>query len=242
MLVGRRPESGYFVQVVVFLLRGVVSRRTAVAEQTDRPGNPHTLFPGFRVFLSETGVRFDGHALRFVESDGPRLAAGRRCDQYQFSGEVRSRQRHFEGLESADRTADDGVSRCDAEVVGQQKMGVDHVAYRDEGKCAVVRLPGRGIDAQRTGRSVMRADDVRADDEITLRVEKPALFDRMRPPVGYVRVGCQRVADPDRVVPFERSERVVGDGQLGKLLSVFERERLVVFEVAYRHLSSGLVF
>ena len=75
-----------------------------------------------------------------------------------------------------------------------------------------------------------------------LRVEKPALFDRMRPPVGYVRVGCQRVADPDRVVPFERSERVVGDGQLGKLLSVFERERLVVFEVAYRHLSSGLVF
>ena len=99
------------------LLRRVVGRRAAVGQQTDRACGFHAPAPGVRRVGAERGVGLEGHALRFVRSDGPRLGAGRRGDQDQLPGETGPFERHLERLETADRTADHSAGVRNAEVV-----------------------------------------------------------------------------------------------------------------------------
>lgn len=151
-------------------------------------------------------------------------APGRRGDQDQLPGETGPFERHLERLEAADRTADHSAGVRDAEVVRQQQVRPRHVAdgYRREG--AVIGLSRGGVGARGSRGAVARADDVRADREPARRVEELARFDRVRPPVGYLGVGRQRVADPQGVVAREGTVGVVGDPQRNRR-AAFEPER-----------------
>ena len=105
------------------------------------------------------------------------------------------------------------------EVVDEQSLGLDHVGDGDHGERQPVGLAGARVDRRRAGAAAAAADDVRADDEVLVGVERLAGADGFVPPAGLrvargvlpgdVRVAGQRVENQDRVA-LVRVELAVG--------------------------------
>lgn len=198
--------------------------------------------PGLVAALPERGVDLDGPALRLVEGGDPRCRAHGRGYECRAACEVGAFDRPLQTLETADRTADEQLDMLDAEPFGQHAVAAYHVAHGDLREVAVPLLAGGGVDAERTGRAVVRAEEVGADDEIFRRVEELALFDRMFPPFGHFGVCGQGVAYPDDVVAGGRQLPVcrVCHRHFGQHAAAFELQRTVEMFVPYHAVTSRM--
>jgi hypothetical protein len=114
----------------------------------------------------------------------------------------------LESAHRAHRSTDDAVPGVDAEFVGECDLDGDLVADRDERERRTER-PIAGVGGGRSGRTLTTAKDVRAHDEVLLRVNGRAGSDERVPPAGRdvsrtcrpggVRVAGECVQDEDRV-------------------------------------------
>ncbi len=114
-------------------------------------------------------------------------------------------------LHAAHRTAKHGEQPLDAQMVDQLLLCPDHVADGDGGEIgapAVAR--GVRLELQRSGGTHATAEDVRANDEKPVGIERLVRSDNFFPPAGLtgdrvrlsdILVAGQGVADQDRVGP-----------------------------------------
>ncbi len=146
-----------------------------------------------------------------------RMPGGRR-DRHRGEDALRVARCPFEHLHAAHRAADDAEELVDAEVVDEPHLRVHHVADGDDGKMQAVGLAGLRIDGGRPGGAHAAAEDVGADDEEAIGVDRLAGSDERLPPAGllghgmlarHVLVARQRVADEDGV-GLGGVERAVG--------------------------------
>ena len=89
----------------------------------------------------------------------------------------------------------------------------------DDREIHIVKSAGVRIDRTRSGRTGAAADDVAADDEITVGIDRFAGTDHRVPPArlgivggmnpGDMRISGQRVFDQNRIAPVRR-QRTVG--------------------------------
>jgi len=98
---------------------------------------------------------FDGHALRFVDGDGPGRSLGRGGDQHEPFDPLRFRNGPLDGLKTSDRAAHQRPDAPDAERVGQQPVRPHDVANREGRKILVPGPPRGGIHVQRPRRAVV---------------------------------------------------------------------------------------
>ena len=127
-------------------------------------------------------------------------------------------RRPLQHLHPAHRAAGDAEQLLDAERVEQHRLGAHHVAHGDEREVEPVGLAGRGIDLGRPARAHAAAEDIGADDEEAVGVDRLAGADHHGHQPGLPVTGLspmtnwsprQRVADQDRV-RARRVERAVG--------------------------------
>src|SRR5690606_1679581 len=148
---------------------------------------------------------------------------GGRGNGYRGEPAFRMPCRPLQHLHAAHRAADDAEELVDAEPVDEPYLGIDHVADRDDGKAEAVRFARLRIDGGRPSRSHASADDIRADDEEAIRVDRlagpdhrlpPARLARDRMPVGRVLVARERMANQYRVrlVGVELAVGLIGLG------------------------------
>ena len=112
-------------------------------------------------------------------------------------------------------------------LVQQPALHLDHVADGDGREVAAVGLAGGGVDAAGAGGAAAAAQQVGADDEVAVGVNRLARADHDVPPAGIVllvvlgdvRVAADGVADQDGVVArgVELAVGLVGDGDAGEL-------------------------
>ena len=147
LLVGARPVHGG--ELLAVLLGEVVAFGTAVAQQADGPGRRQSFHSGVVARLAESRVGLDGHALRFVDGDGPGRSLGRGGDQHEPFDPLRFRNGPLDGLKTSDRAAHQRPDAPDAERVGQQPVRPHDVANREGRKILVPGPPRGGIHVQR---------------------------------------------------------------------------------------------
>ena len=80
----------------------------------------------------------------------------------------------------------------------QRAVDAHEVADAEEREVEAVGLAGLRVDRRRPGRPAAAAEQVRADDEEALGVDRLAGADQRVPPHRRLRVAGQRVADEDR--------------------------------------------
>ena len=129
-------------------------------------------------------------------------------------------------LVPAQRAADDRQQLADAQRVQQPALHLHHVADGDGGKIAAVGLAGGGVDAAGAGGAAATAQQIGADDEEAVGVDRLARADHDVPPAGIVllvvpgdvRIPAEGVADQDGVVArgVELAVGLVGDGDAGQ--------------------------
>ena len=93
--------------------------------------------------------------------------------------------------EPADRAADHGVERLDAEIVQQPDLRIDDVGERQGRKRRPVRGAGRRVDRGRPGRPVAAAQVVDAQHGVPVGVDSPSRTDVALPPSGVQLLGPQ---------------------------------------------------
>src|ERR1019366_1391258 len=129
---------------------------------------------------------------------------------------------------------------ADPKLIQQAALHLHHVADGDRWEVAAVRLVGGGIEAARAGGATATAQQIGADDEIAVSIDRLARPHRNVPPAGvillvvpgYVRITADGVADQDGVTArsVELAIGLVSDGHAGKLAAEFEGQRLVEFD------------
>ena len=122
------------------------------------------------------------------EADVLRAEARAGADHRRALDLLRGVERPLQRLHPAQRAADRGVQALDAEVAQQRAVDRVEVADRDEGEVQPVRLARRGIGRRRSGGALAAAEQVGADDEEAVGVDRPAGPDERAPPVGRVGV------------------------------------------------------
>ncbi len=189
-------------------------------------------------------IRIGHHRLpaEFVKRDvlrGVPRAAG---DRHHREHAVRISRGPLQRLHASHRAADDAQQRFDAETIEQHRLRPHHVRYRDDRKIQSPHLAGGGIGRGRTGRAHAAADHIRADDEVSVGIERPASTDHDFPPAGFtgqwmqvgdVLIQRQRMADHDRVGAFgvELAVGLVGDLERRQIDAAIELQRLVHAEL-----------
>ena len=162
----------------------------------------------------------------------------------------------LERLHAAERAAGDGGQPRDPELIQERALGPHHVGDRDDRKVGPVGPARCRVRGRRSRRAAAASEQIRADDEEPVGVERLAGADHAVPPAqapaaagvalvgaeavpgalrgrrrreaGRVGVAAQRVADQNDVVPRRRQRPVglVGDADRMQLASTVERERL----------------
>ena len=141
-------------------------------------------------------------------------------------------------LHPAHAAADDAEQALDAEMLDEAGLGADHVADRDRGELGSPGLTARRLarlEGLRPARSHAAAEDVRADNEVAVRVDgTPGAHDALPPP-GAARdrvrsrdilIPGQGVADEDGVASagIEAAVGLISDSELGKALAGLEQK------------------
>ena len=130
----------------------------------------------------------------------------------------------LQNLHAAHRAAGDAKERLDAEVIDEQRLRPHHVGDGDDRKVESERIAGVGVDRRRASGAHAPAEDIRADDEEAVGVERKAGTDHRFPPAGPARhrmevcdmlVGGQRMADEKgvRARRVEGAIGLIGDGE-----------------------------
>ncbi len=148
-------------------------------------------------------------------------------------------------LHAAHRAADHAEQRLDAEPVDQHGLRAHHVGNGDDRKIQPPQFAGGGIGRGRPGRAHAAADHVRADDEVTVGIERAAGTDHGFPPaglaghrmdVGDVLIAGQRMADQDGVgaIGIELAIGLIGDLERREIDAAIELQRLVDAELRHQ--------
>ena len=164
-----------------------------------------------------------------------RVAAG---DRQRGEHAVRIGGRPLQHLHAAHRAAGDAEQRLDAEPVDQHRLRAHHVGNGDERKVEAPDLSGLRVGRERPARAHAAADDVRADHEVAIGIDRQAGTDHRVPPaalagdgmrVGDMLVARQRVADQDGVRAFgvEFAIGLVGDLERRQRNAAIELQRLI---------------
>ena len=148
-------------------------------------------------------------------------------------------RRPLQHLHAAQRAAGDREQRLDAEAVEEHRLRAHHVADGDHRQVEAIGLVGRRIGRGRTGRAHAAADDVGADDEVAVGVDRLAGADHHDPTSPACRSpgGCWRqcwspvsawqIEDGVGAVAVELAVGLVGDLQIVETVAGIEQERLV---------------
>ena len=109
-------------------------------------------------------------------------------------------------------------------------MSMHHVAHRYLREVAVPRLARLRTNRGRSRSAVAGAEDVRANDEVAVRVKEASCFHRMRPPVCHIRVSSQRMAHPYHIVlrRRKRAESVICNLESGQPMPTLQIKRIIV--------------
>ena len=234
-LIGRCAVTRNLLRRIGILLRLVVGLLTAIAEQRNRARRSHTIPRRILTRLTKFGVTLDGHTLRLIEGVRPRRRVRKGCNQHQTLGKIGTLHRPLATLITTDRTTNQHRNSLDTNMFSQQSMTTHHIADCDDREVVIVGLARRRVDRQRTCRAIARADKVGTNHEVARRIEELTLLDRMLPPIGHVRVGRQRVADPNHIATIfvHRTVGVVRDAHLGQYSATIERDGRGVVEIFY---------
>ena len=173
-----------------------------------------------------------------VEGDVLRRMFRRGGDRHGGEDAVGKARRPLQHLHAAHGAADDAEQGLDAERVDQHGLRPHHVADGDERQVEPIGAPGGRIERGRPGAAHAAADDVRADDEIMIGVDRLAGPDHRLPPAGFagdrmdvgdVLVARQRVADEDGIAArgVQRPVGLIGDGERRERAAGVETERPV---------------
>ncbi len=79
-------------------------------------------------------------------------------------------------------------------------LSLHHIPYRNFWKTEEIWLPARRIDGGRACRAVWRTQNVHANYEIFIRVEEFPFTHHSWPPFRRIRVGGERMANPNDLV------------------------------------------
>ena len=153
------------------------------------------------------------------------------------------------------------ASRSIPSALQQRVLGAHHVRDGDHREVRAVGPPGRRIDGRRPGGAAAATEQVGADHEVAVGVERLAGTDHPVPPAqadgragvalvgaetvagarrgrvgadpGRMGVAAQRVADENDVVARrrQRAVRFVGDTNLRQLLATVQPQRLREVEI-----------
>ena len=121
----------------------------------------------------------------------------------------------------------------DAEALDQAALGGDDVADRDQGKAHRVRAAGERIERGRSGAALAAAQDIGADDEGPIGIERPAGADEGLPPAAFAAgaaVAGEGMEDEDGVVPggVELAPGAVGEGNALQVAAPLQVDRTQV--------------
>lgn len=200
-----------------------------------------TLAGGVIVAAAPVRVRDHRLAADLVKGDVLRGMArrGRDRDRREHAfGKVAGPLQH---LHAAHRAASHGEQRIDSQVVDQAGLRAHHVADRHHRKRQSVGLAGSRVGAGRSGGAHASAQDVGADDEESLGVDRaprpdepvpPARLPRYRVDACRVLVPGQGMAQQHRVaaVLVERAVGLVGDLPGRELDTAVEPQRRILAE------------
>ena len=164
--------------------------------------------------------------------------AGRGRERQRREHAVRIGRAPLQHLHPAHRAAGDREQLRDAEVIEQHRLRPHHVVDGDDGKIKAPRLTRLRVGRGRAGRAHAAADHVRANDEIALRVDRPAGADHGLPParlardrmdIGDMLIAGERVADQHgvRALRIQRAISLIGDLERREFDACVELERLV---------------
>ena len=192
-------------------------------------------------------VRIGHHGLpaEFVKRDVLRRMACRAGDRQRREHALRIGGGPLQHLHAAHRAADHAEQRLDAEPVEQHGLRAHHVGNGDDRKIQPPGLAGGRIGRGRTGRAHAAADHVRADDEVSVGIERPAGTDHDFPPaglagqrmhIGDVLIAGQRMADQNGVgaIGIEFAIGLIGDLERREIDAAIELQRLVDAELRHR--------
>ena len=174
--------------------------------------------------LAPVGIGHHRLAADLVEGDVLRGMARGAGDRHRREHAVLIGRGPFQHLHAAHRAAEHAEHLGDAEMVEQPRLRAHHVAHGDDGKIESVGPPGGRVDRARSGRAHAAADDVGAEHEIAVGVDRLAGADHGLPPaglagdgmdVGHVLVAGQRMADEHeiRLRGVECAVGLIGDGE-----------------------------
>ena len=192
--------------------------------------------------LAPVGIGHHRLAADLVKGDVLRGVARGAGDRHRREHAVLIGCRPFQHLHAAHRAAEHREHVGNAEMIEQAGLRPHHVGDGDDGKVEPVRAPGGGIDGARPGRAHAPADDIGAQHEIAIGVDRLAGPDHGVPPaglagdgmdVGDVLIAGQRMAHQHEVGlgGIEFAIGLIGDGKRRKLGPAIERQRLVRREV-----------
>lgn len=160
-------------------------------------------------------------ALSKAHRDSTRTAPCRTTYTDNLSYPLREQPSRRQALHRTHRRTNAGVQLVNAEVVQQAKLRANHVEYGDDGKAGRVWLLSARLDGGRARRAVAPSEDIRADDEELVRVQRePGSNELLPPALGLVQLGGGGVrgrgetgVQEDDVVPRgrERAPSLVGD-------------------------------
>ncbi len=153
---------------------------------------------------------------------------GRSRDRQRREHAVRIARRPLQHLHASHRAARHRKQRLDAEIIEQHRLGADHVAHSNDRKVETPRHSGCRIGRSRPGTAHAAADDIGADNEIALGVDRLAGPDHGLPPtrlaghrmiVDGVLVAGQRMANQYRIAAcgIERAVGLIGNLQRAKI-------------------------
>ena len=191
------------------------------------------------VAAAPVGIGHHGLASDLMEGDVLRGMPGGRGDRHGREHAIRVARGPFQHLHAAHRPADDAEQLVDAEMVDEAHLRIHHVADGDDGEIQPVWLACVRVDRCRTGRAHAAAENVWADDEVAVGIDRLAGADKRRPPtrlLGYgvlagdVLVAGQGMADEDgvRLGGIERAIGLVGNGDRRQELIAGKPQRLAL--------------
>lgn len=170
-----------------------------------------------------------------------RMAAGTSADGNDSADPFREQHTSRQAQHAAHAGAHTSVELLDSEVIEQSKLGTFHIFHGEDGEPGRISLAICRVDGRRTGRSIAAADDIGADDEVFVRVQRLSRAYKLLPParlrIGLCTVGMAgsrqtRVQQHSiALVGIECSPSLIGYIKLWYYSTPVQQQRVLAQEV-----------